>query len=208
MTKNSSGNEAVAGQSEAEREISGFADADARQNVDSTGGEAVILDVETGVAIGDVNAVVHVARDPQRLTEPPRTRGKQARISARLDAAETGHGVDPLERLQSAEQEGTSLAFGLAADVQAIVHTVDEVDISEAGRSEEDGVAAGFAGKGMSSLVVQAAVSFDFDDAAGKPFAFATADKDFPEKGARDLVGWMEVERARNDGGTGHLFGG
>lgn len=54
------------------------------------------------------------------------------------DAASLGHFCDSDKRFKSANENATGLAFRFAGDVEAIVIAVDEINVGEAGRSEED----------------------------------------------------------------------
>jgi hypothetical protein len=117
--------------------------------------------------------------------------------------AEAGHGVEACDGLEGADEDAAGLAVWEAGEIQTEVHAVDEVDVGEAGRSEEDGVACGLTGEGVGGGVVEAEVGFDFEDAAGEVFAVEGADEELAEEVARDELGRLELEAARQGGGHG-----
>ena len=88
------------------------------------------------------------------------------------------------------------MSFRLAGDVQAVVHAVDEVDVGEARRSEENGIAGGLADVGMGSGIVEPEIGFDLDDAAGEGLAIQASSDKFAEEPGRDDVRRVEVEAA------------
>ena len=85
-----------------------------------------------------------------------------------VDAASFGHLFDTEKRLQRAEEHAAGLAFPFARNIQAIVISVDEINISVAGRTEEYGVAKSASGGRMGGRVVFAEVGLNFDDAGGQ----------------------------------------
>jgi len=67
------------------------------------------------------------------------------------------------------------------------VIAVDEINVGVPGRSEENGVAGGTAGSGVSGRIVDSEVGFDFDD-AGDEASLALAHQNFSQKGASDAA--------------------
>ena len=97
------------------------------------------------------------------------------------------HCLQPGERFERAEQDASGAAFTLAGDIQAIVISVNEIDVGVPRWTEQDGVAQGLAAVGMGCGVFVAEVGFDFDD-AGSETRCSFADKDFSENIAGDAA--------------------
>ena len=202
-----SADEGVAIDDEAEGVFDGFADADAGSGADEIGFEAVVKDLQRGGAAGDVEAVVGGAGDVEGLTEASGAGGEQARRGAGRQLAQAGHGVEACDGLKGADEDAAGVSIGLAGDVQAVVHPVDEVDVGEAGGAEEDGVAGGLAVIGVGGGVVEAEVGFDLDDASSEGLAVPTACDEFAEETAGHDVGRVEVEASGQELGHSRLSG-
>src|SRR3990172_10183924 len=103
---------------------------------------------------GEIPAVM-LAGNGHRLGEPSRTGCDQPQVgrTAQGDPSPPGHQGDTLDRLQSPEQDGRSLSLSISNNVHAVVVTVGEVDIGEAGRAGHDATAwrqsVGVAGRGV-----------------------------------------------------------
>jgi len=113
-----------------------------------------------------------------------------------------GHFVDAGERLEGADQDGASFAFGLTGDIEAIVIAVDEVDVGVPGRSEKNGGAGGVAGGGVGGGIEFSEVGFNFDDAGREVEGTVVAEENLTEEGASDAAGIAGVEGARERGGS------
>jgi hypothetical protein len=59
----------------------------------------------------------------------------------------------------------------LAGEIQAIVHSVDEIDIGEAWRPEEHGIARCLANEGVGCWIGEAKVGFYFYDPSREPLS-------------------------------------
>jgi len=172
------GTRVLRGHDEAEGTVYGFADADAGGGGDGGWAEAVVQDAEGGSGAGYVEAVLGEG-DCHGLAEAAGTGAEQLWVCGGWEAAEARHGLEPFDGLEGADEHAAGLAGWLAGEVQAVVHAVDEIDVGEAGRTEEDGVAGGFADEGVGGWVVEAEVGFDFRDAAGEALAVERAGDEF-----------------------------
>ncbi len=115
-------------------------------------------------------------------------------------AIESGrsHRVDPIERLDGANEQcgGRSRRFG--DDVEAVVHPVDKVHVGDPGRPEHDGIAAGLAEPGVARPVGFTEIRLELDDPAGAPGCVGLiADEQGSQKPARGLEGRQPDERRR-----------
>ena len=88
----------------------------------------------------DQVGAVELESDPQRLRELARPR---AQVLDALDAAALAHQLDPLDRLERADQHRGADALGLADRVQTRVDPVREVHVGTARRAEQDAGAVG-----------------------------------------------------------------
>lgn len=172
-------------QQKAQRQVNGLGDADSFGDLDfpRAGG---VEDVEG--AAGEVLVVVRPG-DSQGLGE---FGGAGCEVGA---VAPFAHEVLAGEGLEGADEDAAGGAVGFSDDVEALVHAVDEIDVSVAGRAEDGLRSCGEAGGGMSREIVLAEVSFHFDDAAG---GFAM-NEGLAEERAGDFDGGAIVERARED---------
>ena len=64
-------------------------------------------------------------------------------------AARLRHFGDASDRFQGAEEHATGASVGLAGDVQAVVISINEVDVRIARRAKQDGVAGGLTSGGV-----------------------------------------------------------
>ena len=155
---------------EAEGEVFGFADAYAGGGGDGGGAEAVVEHAEGGTGAGYVK-IVFGQGDAHGLAEAAGAGAEELWVCGGWEAPEAGHRFEAGYGLEGADEDAAGLAFGLAGEVEAVVHAVDEVDVGEAGRPEEDCVARGFADEAVGGGVGEAEVGFDFGDAAGEALA-------------------------------------
>ncbi len=65
---------------------------------------------------------------------------------------------------------------------------VDEVDVGESWRSEQDGVACRSAGSGVRSGIARAQIGLGLDEASGENSVGRFAHQQFSEQGARDAA--------------------
>ena len=87
------------------------------------------------------------------------------------------------------------------------MHAVNEVDVREAGRSEEHLVAQRLAGKGVCRRIAEPEVCLHLDDSAGQTHAFQPPHQTLAQQSARYVVGRVQVEIAGQDAGFRHLTG-
>ena len=163
---------------ETEGQVLGLADADAGGGGDGGWAEAVVEDAQGRFGAGDVEAIFGEG-DAQGLAEAAGAGAEEVWFGGGWEAAEERHGCEPFDGLEGADEHAAGLAGRLAGEVKAVVHAVDEIDVGEAGRTEEDGVAGGFADEGVGGWVVEAEVGFDFRDASGEAFAVERAGDEF-----------------------------
>lgn len=193
-----SGNEWIPSKEIAQGLISGFTDADAAGDFYGWSCKAVLAEPETGMRGGKVAAVVAEAGDAKCLSEASWAGGKADEITRGADFEVSGasHLFYALKGFKGTEENAPSFAFGLTGDIQAIVVAVDEIDVSMAGRSEEDGVTSGFSGSGVGGGVVFSKVGFDLDN-TGAEAGRVSADQELSEEVASDATGIAGEEGAR-----------
>jgi len=105
------------------------------------------------------------------------------------------HKIETGKRFERANKNAPRLIFAVGNDVEALVHTVDEVDVSASRRAKQNPSALRFSARGMSSQVVEAEIGFGLDDHSGR---FAVDDHAAQERG-REFGGRTreEIERQR-----------
>ena len=148
-----------------------------------------------GCAFGHVAAVVS-ACDGEGAAEFSWAAGEGVACGAG-DAAVARHCLLTGNWIESANEDAACVADGFAGDIEAVVDSIDEVDVGVAGGSEDDFVARRTAGGGVRGGIVYAEVGFRFDDAAGQGLICDFADKNFSEEVARYDVGRWIKEGAR-----------
>ena len=166
--------------------VGGFGDADAGCGADHWGARRVLAeffsdlfadpfsDPEAAGGGREIASVVASAGDGEGFGQASGAAGEFEQVFIvglfgliDLEASGFGHFFQAGERFEGAEEDAAGDAVGFAGDVEAVVSSVDEVDIGVAGRAEENGVAEGASGGGVGGGVVFAEVGFDFDDAGG-----------------------------------------
>ena len=132
--------------------------------------EAVLANPQAGGRRGEIASVVASARDAKGLGEAAWTTGELGKMArdGEWDSSGACHFFDAEERIEGAEKNGTCFAFALTGHVQAVVVTVDKINVGIAGRSEQNGVAGCVAGGGVGGGIVLSEVGLDLDD-AGHP---------------------------------------
>ena len=168
----------MVGENEAEGPVDGLLDADAGSDEGRCDREAVIANLERGVRVGEVDAVVGGADEAEGLAEAAGSGGKLAgepvgkRLRLRtgeVEGAVAGHLLNAGDGLEGAQKDAAGLAFCFAGDVHAEVAAVDGVDVGVAGVAEENqiarsGTAMGM-GCGVGRGVMGAEIGFGFNDA-------------------------------------------
>ena len=130
--------------------------------------EAPVLDPKR--RIRHVEAVLP-QRDAERLREVARTSAQSLDGNQRGAAGSAGaaplHQVDPLARLERAQQHGRGKPVGLGDDVRQEVDAVVQVDVRDAGWAVQRLVAPRGTRRGVAGRIVFADVGLDLDDAPG-----------------------------------------
>ena len=121
-----------------------------------------------------------LARDAERLAEPPRPGAEQPRV---VEPAPLAHRLEPVRRLERPHEHGARDALVLADEVQAPVDAVGAVDVRVPGRAEHRGVARGTAAVAVARRVL-VVVGLDLDDRA----ADAVDEQRRADQRRRDLV--------------------
>lgn len=85
-------------------------------------------------------------------------------VSARSPAA---HHWNARDRFEGADQHASGLALGLAHEIQTLIHSIDEIDVSIPRRSKDEACSSGRAAPGMGCAIAHAEVRFHLDDASG-----------------------------------------
>lgn len=84
--------------------------------------------------------------------------------------------------------------MGFGGDVQHVMHTVHQVNVSHAGQPEHDGISWGLPSEGMAGAVVRSKVSFGFHDHSAQPSTPNASHQFFPQQIPRDGQG-VAVEK-------------
>ena len=131
---------------------------------------AVVADPETAFVRSQVAIVVARTSDAEGFAEAAGAAGQLAEVlrTVKRNAAGASHFFDSRERFERTKEDASGFALGFAGNVQAVVVSVDEVDVGVARRPEEDGVAKSASGGGVGSGVCFAEVSFEFNDAGSE----------------------------------------
>jgi hypothetical protein len=102
-----------------------------------------------------------IARDTERLAQPARAGAEEPRIR---ETATLLHHLDPVRRLERAEQDGRRTPLLLADEVQAPVDAVRAVDVRVPGRTEHRGVPRRPPAKAVRGRVDRRLVRLRLDD--------------------------------------------
>ena len=105
-----------------------------------------------------------------------------------------GHDLNAVDGGDGADEDSAGFAGEMGGCVEAVVHTVDEVDVGAAGWAEEGEVVGGEAAEGVGGWVGEAEVGLDLDDAASEALAVEIADEELAEECSRDYLGGPGVE--------------
>ena len=170
-----------AGEAEAPGEIDRFRDADpgAGEDLGRPGGGSRRQQERIAGEIG----AVRIQPDSQRLGQPPRAR---AELAVGPAAAPGAHLLDPMGRLEGADQDRGRLALRFGDRVEQAVDAVGEVDVGAPRRAEQRLGARREADEGMAGRVV-AVIALGLDDGAAATLV---------EQGAADQVAGDGVHRA------------
>ena len=176
----SSRDEWVASQNIPQRLLGRLGDADARGGEDFFGLKSIVANPQSRVSRSQIASIVALARDAESLGQTPRSAGElgQVTLANDGDVARAGHFWDSGDWLEGTKQHASGDAIRLAGNVQAVMTSVDEINIGVAGRTEENGVAGGAAGGGVRGGIGFSQIRFNFNDTSGKKLAAAAADQD------------------------------
>lgn len=143
--------------------------------------------------------------DPQGLTEFPGATGEVTRSRVSVHTAVPGHLLHPRDRLSGADQNRFPIRLFSGHGVQAVVHAVDEVDISNATGAVE-GFVAGCSTPlpGVTRTVACTKVRLRLDDAYNQPGVVDAADQKPTQKIGSDLVCRATIELHRQHAVTTH----
>ena len=110
------------------------------------------------------------------------------------------HRFDSLERFHGPEKHSTRDSIGETGNIQAVVISIDEINIGVTGRAKQDGIAAGEAGEGMSRGVSRSQVSLDLHDARREKILAVAADENLPQQFPADTarIAIVKVSRERS----------
>jgi hypothetical protein len=124
---------AIPPRAEAPVEVHGLGDADAPADVDRRRlpPRSARLDADRTV---EQRGPVEVEADAERLGELARP---VAQLRVARDGAAGAHDLDPVERLQGADEDGGAGVLVVADGVEQGVDAVGAVDVSDPGRPEE-----------------------------------------------------------------------
>src|SRR5215813_13059532 len=95
----------------------------------------------------------------------------------RRQFTEGGHSFQSFDRFEGADEYTACMSIGFAGNIQTVVHAIDEVDIRDARRSEEDGVSCRSSDVGVSCRIVGPEIRLYFDNAACQPLAIPFANQ-------------------------------
>ncbi len=186
-----------------------FRNSDAGRGEDLSCAEAVVANPQTGGGRGEIAAIIANAVHAESVGKTSRAAGEFAEIggTVQLNFSGAGHLLHAHEGLECTKKNCSGKSLALAGNVQAVVNTIDEINISEARGPEHDGVARSQTGSGMGGGIALSEVSFNFDDASGKVGVREVADQDlaqeFAAHTARRAGEEGAVERAKRCG-RGH----
>ncbi len=94
-------------------------------------------------------------------------------------------------------------ALRLADSVEAVIETVDEINVSVAGRAEHGAIAIRLTDESVTSGIV-CDVRFGFDDGSAGESVRTAAEEIVAEKARGDDLGGRKIEGARERFGIGH----
>lgn len=180
----------VPGPEKAQRPINTFPDADARRNGNLKVGP--LFPNTNGQLTFVQTLAIMLACNGERLGELSRAVGEAFYRAPPLAALI--HLIQAAQWLKRANEHTAWRAFLVSHDVQAFVHTVDEVDVGVSRRAEQYFSAFGNSSRGVCRQIAESEVCFGFDNHAG---SFAM-DQDTAEKIARQLGGRTREEGQRN----------
>jgi hypothetical protein len=129
---------------------------------------SVFAHPQAALSASQIACVIPCAGDAESLREPPRTAGKFDEVFWAVDFNASGfsHFFYARNWFQGPDQNASRLAFRLAGNIEAVMISVNEVHVGVTGRSEQYGGAGGVSGGRMGGSILDAKVSFGFNDAS------------------------------------------
>ena len=190
----------MAGNGKSQRQVGSVADADPGCDGDRLGLPFVLTQLQGGIGIEQIEAIVLGTGDGKRSAKASGAAGELACCGfdcafgcwiVHGDTSIDGHCFDAQHRFEGADEDAAGFAFWLAGHIDAVVHSVDEVHVCVTGRPEHDLVSGRDSAKavrrGIGSLGdVGAQVGLYFDDAPGEPAGWGARSKQLAEKLGRD----------------------
>ena len=159
--------------------------------------EGVLTNPQAGSGRGEIASVVASASNAEGLGEASGAAGEAIKMvrGGQRESAGARHFFQTEKGFEGAEKNGTSFAFALTGGIETVVIAVDEINVGEAGRSEEHGIAGSVASGGVGSGIVDSKVGLDFNDAGGQT-SFILANQNLAEKFASYAARSTSEERA------------
>ena len=118
--------------------VRSLGDTDARGRTNGLSAISIFADPQAAGGGGQIAAIVASAGNGESLRQPSRSTGKFKQVfrSVNFGSASLSHFFYARKRFERANQNRPGAAFRLARDVEAVVISVDEVNIGMAGRPE------------------------------------------------------------------------
>lgn len=101
------------------------------------------------------------------------------------------------EWLKGANQDAAGLPLWFARNIEAVVNSVDEIDVRVAGRAKYNRIAQRTTCGGVRCGIIDTEVRFGLDDAAREEFAVDLSNEGFAQQSAGDFVRWRVIKIAR-----------
>jgi hypothetical protein len=160
---------------EAKRPIDSVFYADAGRNENFADAKSVIAQLKGRDTVEQIQAVVVLACEAERLAKSAGARGELPGWCAWGKPSIQSHLRQTFDRFKRADQYASGLAVGLAGDIHAKIAAIDCVDIGMARGAEDYGIARSGAMISVSGrigrLVVRAQVGLCLNDSAGQEAA-------------------------------------
>ena len=164
-------NKRIPGDDIPKRLFCGLGNPDANRGSDLLRLPSVVGNLKVGPSRCNVFVIVAVASDGEGFRQAARSGGEKAKLGQaamfRFEVAGGIHQVDADDRFKGADEQASGVTVWFARNIEAVVKSVNEINVSVAGRSEEHGVTSGQSAIGVSGGIVESEVGFHFDDARG-----------------------------------------